>query len=109
VATAAGVRVGAHAGAWQWGPSDIETKVTPILIELQNDGQTPVQVRYDRITLRDSLGHRFAAMPPYDIDGTLSQAYTVENPVYGFKSVFDRAVSLALVSAISAVQRDVRV
>lgn len=84
VATAAGVRVAAHAGAWQWGPNDIETKATPILIELQNDGQTPVQVRYDRITLRDSLGHRFAAMPPYDIDGTLSEAYTVENPVYGF-------------------------
>lgn len=84
VATAAGLRVAAHAGAWQWGPSDLETKVTPILLELQNNGPSAVVVRYNRITLSDALGHRFAAMPPYDIDGTVAEAYRIQNPVYGF-------------------------
>ena len=84
VTTAAGIRVAAHAGAWQWGPSDLDTKVTPILLELQNNGQMPVLVRYNHITLPDSLGHRFAAMPPYDTNGSLSEAYTIQNPIYGF-------------------------
>jgi hypothetical protein len=84
VATAAGVRVAAHASAWQWGPADIDTKVTPILLELQNDGAVPVLVRYNRIALTDSVGHRFAAMPPYDTQGSLTEAYTIRNPIYAF-------------------------
>lgn len=84
VATAAGVRVTAHAGAWQWGPTDLATKVTPILLEMQNNGNVPVLLRYNRIALTDAAGHHFAAMPPYDTDGSLSEAYTVQNPYYGF-------------------------
>jgi len=84
VATTAGLRVEAHAQAWQWGPEDLDTKVTPILLEVHNDASVPVVIRYNRIALTDSMGHRFAAMPPYDTDGTLTQAYTVQNPFYGF-------------------------
>src|SRR5262249_1300984 len=84
VAEAAGLRVAAHAGAWQWGPSDLDTKVTPILLELQNNSSAPVAVRYNRITLSDALCHRFAAMRRYDIEGAGSEAFMVENPVYSF-------------------------
>src|SRR4029077_16065662 len=41
-------------------------------------------IRYNRIALTDSLGHRFAAMPPYDTDGKVTESYTVQNPAYGF-------------------------
>jgi len=84
IAAAAGVRVAAHVGAWKWGPSDLDTKVTPILLEVSNDATAPVLVRYNHIALTDSLGHRFAAMPPYDTHGTLTEAYTVQTPIYGF-------------------------
>ncbi|HTE46103.1 MAG TPA: hypothetical protein VK636_12705 [Gemmatimonadaceae bacterium] len=83
-ATVADVRVVARAGAWQWQPRDLETKATPILLELRNDAKYPVSVRYNRISLTDADGHRFAVMAPYDVDGSLSEAYTVRNPFYGF-------------------------
>lgn len=83
-ATAAGVRVVARAEAWQWGPSDLTSKVTPFLLELQNDGTHDVLVRYNRITLTDADGHRFNVMPPYDIDESVSERFTVTNPYYGF-------------------------
>jgi len=83
-ANVAGVQVVARTGAWQWTPRDLETKVTPILIELQNNGDTPIQVRYNDLSLTDSQGHHFSVMPPYDIEGTVSVAYEVGSPYYGF-------------------------
>ncbi len=83
-ATAAGVQVIAHAKAWRWDPTDLDTKVTPVLIEFQNNGDRAVIVRYNHISLSDDAGNRFAVMPPYDIDGKLSEAYTVRSPYYGF-------------------------
>jgi hypothetical protein len=83
-ATVAGVQVVARTGAWQWTPRDLETKVTPILIELQSNADTPIQVRYNDLSLTDSQGHHFSVMPPYDIEGTVSVGYEVSNPFYGF-------------------------
>lgn len=83
-ATAAGVQVTARSRAWQWDPTDLDTKVTPLLIELQNNGTSPALVRYNHVWLTDASGNRYNAMPPYDIDGSLSEAYTVRNPYYGF-------------------------
>jgi len=83
-ATVAGVQVVARSKAWRWDPTDLDTKVTPILVEFQNNGDRPVIVRYNHISLMDDAGNRFNVMPPYDIDGTLSEAFTVQNPYYGF-------------------------
>ena len=84
VATAAGVRVIARPQAWEWGPDNLTSEVTPILIELRNEGTRPVLVRYNHFWLTDADGHRFNVMPPYDVDGSLNEAYTVRNPIYGF-------------------------
>ncbi len=83
-ATAAGVRVVARAHAWQWGPADLDSKVTPFLVQLQNNGTSSISVRYNRISLTDADGHRFEVMPPYDIDATLTERFTVTNPYYGY-------------------------
>ena len=83
-ATVAGVQVVARSKAWHWDPTDLDTKVTPILVEFQNNGDRSVIVRYNHISLMDDAGNRFNVMPPYDIDGTLSEAFTVSNPYYGF-------------------------
>jgi len=79
------VQVTARAQAWKWNPADLSTKVTPLLIELQNNGNREVLIRYNQISLTDADGHRFSVMPPYDINTTLTQAYTIENPFYGFR------------------------
>lgn len=79
------VQVIARAQAWKGNPSDLSTKVTPLLLELQNNGNRDVLLRYNQISLTDADGHRFNVMPPYDINATLTQAYTIENPFYGFR------------------------
>jgi hypothetical protein len=83
-ATVASVQVIARSKAWHWDPTDLDSKVTPMFIEIQNNGSRPVMVRYNHISLVDDAGNRFNVMPPYDIDGTLSERFTVENPSYGF-------------------------
>jgi len=83
-ATVAGVQFVARAGAWSWDPRDLDKEATPILVELHNASSIPVTVRYNRITLTDEAGHKFAAMPPYDVDATISEPFTVRNPYYGF-------------------------
>ena len=83
-ATAAGVQVVARTQAWQWNPQDLATKATPILLQLTNNSARPILVRYNHISLTDADGHRFNVMPPYDINGTVSQAFTIQNPYYGF-------------------------
>jgi hypothetical protein len=60
-ATAAGVQVTAHTQAWQWDPTDLDTKVTPILIELANNSDRAVIVRYNRISLTDDASNRLQA------------------------------------------------
>jgi len=79
-----GVNIVARAQAWKWDPSDLSTKATPILLELVNNGNRSVSVRYNHIWLTDADGHRFNAMPPYDINGTVAQQYQIQNPYYGF-------------------------
>ena len=104
-------RHGPYAGkVAKWQPTDLANKVTPILVELENTSDAPILVRYNRISLTDADGHRFAVMPPYDIDGTVSQAYTIDSPYYGFDRVRGRcAIPVSLVPALLAVQRHVRI
>lgn len=83
-ATAAGVQVIARSKAWHWNPTDLDSKVTPLLIEMHNNGDRPVLVRYNHVSLADDAGNRFNVMPPYDIDGTVNEAFMVRNPYYGF-------------------------
>jgi hypothetical protein len=86
--TVDGVRITARAQAWQWDPTDLNTKVTPLLLQLENNGTHPLLVRYNGIALVDSMGHRFNVMPPYDIDGTVAETYRVSNPYYGFNRFY---------------------
>jgi hypothetical protein len=83
-ATAAGVQVTARSKAWHWNPVDLDSKVTPLLIEMHNNSDRSVLVRYNHVSLTDDAGNHFSVMPPYDIDGTVNEAFTVQNPYYGF-------------------------
>jgi hypothetical protein len=80
-----GVRVIARSEAWHWDPTNLHSKVTPILIELQNLGSRNVALRYQRITLVDaSDGTVFHAMPPYDINASVKQKVTMVYPYSGY-------------------------
>jgi hypothetical protein len=83
-ATVAGIRTEARAEAWKWDPKDLTSKATPILVELENNGSRPVLIRYNRFHLTSNTGKQFAAMPPYDIRGTIQESHTVRNPYYPY-------------------------
>jgi hypothetical protein len=83
-ANADGVTVIARAQAWQWNPTNLSNQATPILLELENNSDRAVAVRYNHIWLTDADGHRFNVMPPYDVNGTVTQSFEVQNPFYGF-------------------------
>ena len=61
---------------------DLETKATPIQLELTNNSDRSIVVRYDHITLTDAAGHRIDAIPPYNVQGTVSVPVTVQQPYY---------------------------
>src|SRR5262245_14708931 len=79
-AIVAGVSVSAHTDAWKWDPNDLESKVTPILVEIENSSDRPMLVRYKAFRLAGTNGREYSAMPPYDISGKLTESYTVRNP-----------------------------
>jgi hypothetical protein len=81
VATDAGVQVSAHTQAWHFDPPDLDTKVTPILIEVTNNRDRAIALHYKDISLVDTA-HSYAAIPPYNISGHLSVPVTVQDPYY---------------------------
>lgn len=68
-AMAAGVTVIARPNAWTGVPTELE-EVTPVLVTLENNGNHPIQVRYDEFALVASTGQQYAAIPPFDVRGT---------------------------------------
>jgi hypothetical protein len=69
--TAAEVTVTAQAESWRG--ADIEDNVTPLRVTIQNDGDRPVRLRYSDFSLVGTRGERYAALPPYEIEGTVSR------------------------------------
>src|SRR5262245_59013483 len=83
-ATVAGVTVSARAEVWKFDPNDLEAKVTPMLVEIDNASDRPLLIRYKDFRLATNAGDQYSAMPPYDIGGTLTETYTVRNPYYPY-------------------------
>jgi hypothetical protein len=82
VTTVHGVRVTADADAWQGIPAVIE-HVTPIKVTIANQNTAPLQIRYDRFALLGGSGRRYAALPPYKIEGR-ANALAVTGPYREF-------------------------
>jgi hypothetical protein len=81
----AAVRIVARAQAWRGDPADLRGVVTPLLVTIDNGSGRPLGVRYDRFTLEAPDGRTFAAIPPFDIEATVTEpvAYTA-SPAGGF-------------------------
>ena len=77
VAQDAGIQVAVSVGAWEAQPPHLETELTPVLVQILNQGQRPLRVTYDAFRFSDPSGVSFVALPPYEI-----QAESVR-PVHG--------------------------
>jgi hypothetical protein len=74
VAQSDGVRIVAEPGAWWGEPRDLEGLIMPLLVTIENTGSTPLRLRYDAFALLAPDGRRYAALPPYDIRGEMTEA-----------------------------------
>ncbi|HSK17668.1 MAG TPA: hypothetical protein VK912_00900 [Longimicrobiales bacterium] len=80
VATEAGVTVEARAGAWRGQPRNLEAESIPLLVEITNDSEHPLRLRYSDLMLVASNGETYHAIPPFRVEGTVAQS--VDVPAY---------------------------
>ena len=69
VAADAGVQVAASTGAWQARPFDLETELTPVLVEILNQSSRPLRIGYEAFWFSSQTDGSYAALPPYSIRG----------------------------------------
>jgi len=73
------VRIVAQVDTWPGDP-DVETHVTPVRVVVENDSDQPVRLRYQEFALIAADGSRFAALPPYAVEGEVTDRTIVEHP-----------------------------
>lgn len=67
------VSIVVDAEAWPGDP-EIKLHVAPLRVDIQNNSDRPLRVRYsDFALINDSTGDHFAALPPYSIEGSVSE------------------------------------
>lgn len=66
---ASGVTIIARADAWSGFPERLE-EVTPVRVTIENNSGVPIRLRYSRFKLVAPTGQTYAAIPPFDIEGT---------------------------------------
>ena len=72
-ASVAGVNVVVNPDAWRGLPTTLGSLVTPLLVTIDNQSGSPVRVRWEQFALHGPGETRFAARPPLDIDGYVSE------------------------------------
>lgn len=75
-AVEAGVRMVARVDAWDARPEDLDEEVTPVLVTISNGSTVPLRIRYNEFQLVSASGQRFAAMPPFLLEGEVSVPVT---------------------------------
>lgn len=81
VDTVAGVHMSVATGQWN-GDASVIDHVTPMHVHIENDSDHPLRVSYDNFALvATTTGTRYSALPPIDIDGSVTrQQHVVSNP-----------------------------
>lgn len=73
-AEVAGIRLWADGDAWKGAPSSLEQVLTPVKVTLENHSGHPVRIAFKDFTLLGGSGFRYAALPPFSLQGTAVSA-----------------------------------
>jgi hypothetical protein len=60
----AGVRLVADGAAWEGHPSNLERRLTPVEVRLENSGERPLRVRYEQFGLLGGSRFQYTALTP---------------------------------------------
>ncbi len=66
------------------GVPDRLTKVTPVLVSIENDQPESIRIRYNEFALRTPDGRVYCALPPFDINESQSVPVPTVYPMAGF-------------------------
>ncbi len=69
-----GVRMTATSDSWTGRPS-VKQEVTPVKVTIRNNHGSPIRVRYEDFALINPAGERYAALPPYNIEGEIKEPF----------------------------------
>jgi hypothetical protein len=72
-----GVRMVVQSQAWP-GMAEVKREITPLRVVIENNSQIPVRLRYDEFTLVGPQGQRYAALPPYGVEGSVEEPTLVD-------------------------------
>ena len=78
-----GVTVEVRPNAWSGVPARL-TKVTPVLLKIENEHSDRILIRYDEFLLETPDGRQFHALPPFDIEASQSEPFQYGYPTAGF-------------------------
>lgn len=67
-ARAEGIEIRIDGTAWDGIPRDLSTVITPVWVELHNESERPMQVRYEAFSLLGDSGFHYAVLPPFHPD-----------------------------------------
>lgn len=73
-ATAEGVHMVVDAAGWT-GNQAILQEITPLRVTIENNSGKPLLIRYRDFAITSTAGKYYAALPPYEIKGTVSTPY----------------------------------
>lgn len=79
-----GMSMVAKAGTWKGDPSNLAQRLTPMWVTLTNNSAVPVLVRYNELMLVTAEGRAYKALPPFRIDGEVTDRATAMYPPRGF-------------------------
>jgi hypothetical protein len=68
-ATAEGVSITVTPNAWNGRPRDLDRRVTPLEVRIENHSKQPIRLVYEDFQLVTPQGARLAALPPSEIRG----------------------------------------
>jgi hypothetical protein len=66
-AEAAGVRITVHAGDWRGSPEDLEARLTPVEVFIENNSGKPLVIRPENFGLVAPDGFRYQALEPREV------------------------------------------
>ncbi|MEX2260771.1 MAG: hypothetical protein WD696_02405 [Bryobacteraceae bacterium] len=85
VAETEGVRIAVRPNAWKGNPSDLGDYVTPLKVNLTNRSGRPLRVRYNEFTLVSPQNFRYAAIPPFRLEGSIGRTTLAPiDPYFGW-------------------------
>jgi len=86
VAEAQGVRLVADGAAWDSYPQNLERRLTPVEVRLENHSGRPLSIRYELFDVEGNSRFHYSAIPPLELDEATEDTSPVCNAAWAPRS-----------------------